>query len=289
MSSNNTSSLLPPPPPILRNEDGSGSSAEEFICPLCCEIPMDPVVTPCQHVFCRSCIHRALEIRRECPNDRQPLRRRDLRPVSGIAKRVWERIPVNCPSSDCEWTGTVGNFAAHFHRCRESGVSSETVQRYEDMLKEKDRLIDEKKGKLREQEAEIQRLSAQKEEIIARILRLGQKVGELAITTAEWQNNQDVPFKLFDATYGYNRFNVVDLAQLVCRNLDRTKKPKGVNMNRLFNCIKNCYEDLQRARPDNPKNYRQNVRMLLNVCRVSRVFTEKQQANFEQWCSNEGW
>ena len=118
------SSLLRPP--ILLTEDGP--SQDVLTCPLCCELPLDPVVTSCHHIFCRPCILQALENRGECPNDRHPLTEDDLRAIDGPLRRIWERIQVSCPSCDSSWSGTVGNYAAHAQRCGMSAVFANAEQ-----------------------------------------------------------------------------------------------------------------------------------------------------------------
>ncbi|KAG6009396.1 hypothetical protein E4U54_008571 [Claviceps lovelessii] len=42
-------------------------------CAICYEIPTDPVITNCKHVFCRACISRAIEIQHKCPLCRNKL------------------------------------------------------------------------------------------------------------------------------------------------------------------------------------------------------------------------
>lgn len=45
----------------------------EDTCSICLEVANRPVITHCMHVFCRSCIERALAVSQTCPLCRQPL------------------------------------------------------------------------------------------------------------------------------------------------------------------------------------------------------------------------
>ena len=107
-------------------------------CSLCCEMPMVPVVTPCDHIFCRPCIFRALESRHECPNDRQPLNGSQILPISGALKRIWEQVAVKCPTTECPWTGVMGSYAAHAERCcrSESPRTTQRIQDYEQQIED---------------------------------------------------------------------------------------------------------------------------------------------------------
>ncbi|KAL6807880.1 SNF2 family N-terminal domain-containing protein [Trichoderma sp. SZMC 28013] len=42
-------------------------------CAICYDVPTNPVITNCQHVFCRHCISRAIQLQHKCPMCRNPL------------------------------------------------------------------------------------------------------------------------------------------------------------------------------------------------------------------------
>lgn len=42
-------------------------------CAICYDVPTDPVITNCKHVFCRPCITKAIQIQHKCPMCRNPL------------------------------------------------------------------------------------------------------------------------------------------------------------------------------------------------------------------------
>jgi hypothetical protein len=90
-----------------------------------------------------------------------------------------------------------------------------------------------------------------------------------------------------DPDYGYFRSRVVELTQLICRNLERI--PPSIDRNRIYNCVKHCYDDMRSSWSDNPPHFYVDMRMLLNVCRASTWFSQKQIVNFNQWCAEQGW
>lgn len=114
MSASSNTREAPQPPTLLTHKDGY--MEQVMICNICQEIPLQPVTPPCDHIFCRTCIDKALCHKSECPNDRRCLTPADLQPISGILRRIWEQIGVQCPA--CEsWTGTLGTYQAHAARC----------------------------------------------------------------------------------------------------------------------------------------------------------------------------
>lgn len=40
---------------------------QDLTCPVCQGIFQDPVLLPCSHSFCRTCLHRSLEFNKRCP------------------------------------------------------------------------------------------------------------------------------------------------------------------------------------------------------------------------------
>mmetsp|Transcript_44100 Transcript_44100/g.101816 ORF Transcript_44100/g.101816 Transcript_44100/m.101816 type:complete len:1218 (+) Transcript_44100:95-3748(+) len=57
-------------------------------CPICCDTPEDPTMTPCGHIMCRECAYKALErCHGECPVCRRPgIDRRSLRVLPGASR-----------------------------------------------------------------------------------------------------------------------------------------------------------------------------------------------------------
>mmetsp|Transcript_62690 Transcript_62690/g.149555 ORF Transcript_62690/g.149555 Transcript_62690/m.149555 type:complete len:1261 (-) Transcript_62690:115-3897(-) len=57
-------------------------------CPICCDTPEDPTMTPCGHIFCRECAYKALDrCNGECPVCRKPgIERRALTVLPGATR-----------------------------------------------------------------------------------------------------------------------------------------------------------------------------------------------------------
>ena len=292
-----------PPPILLRHKDGY--MEQVMICTLCQELPLDPVVTPCNHMFCRDCIREALHHRSECPNDRQRLTAGSLKPIDGIARRVWEQIGVMCPTPSCGWTGTVGNYKNHALRCQRllqndgGSVDGMTIAEYEEKLEDLKQMHQcEIKELESSYEAEMEALhtthAREMEEALTKQLKKFEQIAQI-------YNNQRIPMMRakakakgkeealaeHDPNYEYDRTRVVELTQLICRNLE--SPPDSIDRNRIFTCVKKCSDDVKANWADNPENLKKHVRMLLNVCKASTWFTERQEAQIEQWCTERGW
>lgn len=54
---------------------------EGLLCCVCRDVLEDPLQAPCEHAFCRTCIHAWLVNHRNCPEDRLPLSVANLRPL----------------------------------------------------------------------------------------------------------------------------------------------------------------------------------------------------------------
>lgn len=106
------------PPTLLRPDD---AAVQDLTCTLCLSVPFsDPVVTPCDHVFCRPCMVSSLTQKSECPNDRKALQQTDVKDMAGLMRRVWANVAVACPHTNrCDWTGTMGDYLRHAQKdCR---------------------------------------------------------------------------------------------------------------------------------------------------------------------------
>jgi hypothetical protein len=266
---------------------------QDLVCTVCCEIPhINPLITPCHHVFCADCIRQSLlSDPPVCPNDRRPLRTRDLEPLSGLGRRMWEKIAVTCPNAnDCSWKGAMGNYLSHADRC--SSTSLGVTQRIQYLENQVNILEDEKENLLAQCEANedviealrsenqiLSRARAAATENANRLLKPAIKMAIDHTITAV------TSIVTFDQSYSYDRSRVVELTQLICKYLE--DKPGVIDSNRIYNCIKKCYDDLSRRYSDNPVHFGIDVRMLMNVCIASRWFTEKQITNFQQWQRDE--
>eukprot|EP01103_Thecamoeba_quadrilineata_P009026 TRINITY_DN18731_c0_g1_i1.p1 TRINITY_DN18731_c0_g1~~TRINITY_DN18731_c0_g1_i1.p1 ORF type:complete len:181 (+),score=16.52 TRINITY_DN18731_c0_g1_i1:55-597(+) len=57
-----------------------------FECDICFDVPSDPVVTICGHLFCWPCLFRWLEIHESCPVCKSPTNKEKVIPIYGRGK-----------------------------------------------------------------------------------------------------------------------------------------------------------------------------------------------------------
>jgi len=125
----------PLPPPVALRED---NVPDDLICSICMTVPTEPLLTPCDHLFCRTCIRQALGNQNLCPIDRQPCSPHQLRPLDGLISRVWGGIQVKCGchESGCVWTGSIADYSAHLESCSVYSNSNSALRREIARLKE---------------------------------------------------------------------------------------------------------------------------------------------------------
>jgi Zinc finger, C3HC4 type (RING finger) len=293
-----------PPPVLLRETD---SAQGMLTCTLCHELAMEePVMTPCDHVFCRSCISQALEHKRECPNDRKELYVHQLQPLPGILRRIWEQVGVKCPDPDCAWTGTVGNYANHRARCgQRSKLAVEKEREYNDRIMQLELQVAQYEDVNRELRETIHSLrkniisqsattsaddrttTIQELKETIRILRfqLGVEQGEKRQRKRVRLIPQQTTTLQFDGSYKYGRGNVCELTQLIDRYHE--DKPHEIDPNRIYGCVRKCYQAFQRGHGNN--SHTVAVQMLLRACLGCTWFTTKQRGNIKTWCTEQGW
>ena len=102
---------------------------KDLICAICLEVPSTPVVTNCNHVFCKNCIlesHERQKGTKTCPVCRcESEKVQALEIGSPLAHRIWSCIAVKCEhhSEGCCWTGSIGDYASHKKTCPHAGPS----------------------------------------------------------------------------------------------------------------------------------------------------------------------
>jgi hypothetical protein len=88
-------------------------------CCICLKLPWDPIVTPCQHMYCRHCIETSLNETATCPKDSKSLSHAqltDLKVASSLTYGIVSSMRVSCPffrSAGCDWTGEVSAADGH--------------------------------------------------------------------------------------------------------------------------------------------------------------------------------
>eukprot|EP00985_Skeletonema_marinoi_P010260 scaffold4834_cov179-Skeletonema_marinoi.AAC.5 len=130
-----TSNTAPPhaPPVALDN------IPDDFICSICLTVPAEPLITPCDHVFCKSCIHQALNDRNLCPIDRRPCTAGQLKRLEGLSLRVWSGIQVKCGGHDsgCAWRGSIADYSAHVeNNCSVGKNPNGNIQNNKELMEE---------------------------------------------------------------------------------------------------------------------------------------------------------
>jgi hypothetical protein len=85
----------------------------------------------------------------------------------------------------------------------------------------------------------------------------------------------------FDATYSYGKERIVELAQVIMRDLENC--PEDINKNKMFQCVSTINRDWEKKWADNPKHMVLDFAMLLSVCRASTWFSKKQKAQILKW------
>eukprot|EP01113_Clastostelium_recurvatum_P023511 TRINITY_DN2805_c0_g2_i1.p1 TRINITY_DN2805_c0_g2~~TRINITY_DN2805_c0_g2_i1.p1 ORF type:complete len:395 (+),score=42.41 TRINITY_DN2805_c0_g2_i1:29-1186(+) len=97
-----------------------------YVCAICTDVSHPPVLSPCVagHMFCAGCVATSPSVPRlqACPLDREPLRGRQMQPLTGGLLRVYNTFKLKC-SQGCEWTGPIDSLTSHLSQhCRLSEV-----------------------------------------------------------------------------------------------------------------------------------------------------------------------
>ena len=111
--------------------------------------------------------------------------------------------------------------------------------------------------------------------------QLATSAREEARLTAQLAAFRQKETDLFDGSYNYTRENVVQLSQFISRYLECP--PDHVDKNKIYQCVQNCYRDLETAWADNPKHYLMDMQMLLATCIASTWFTDRQRGIILKW------
>ena len=287
----------------------------DFVCSICFGIPLKPTLLPCEHIFCEQCAKKALYFSESCPNCRhgcmedEPKR---LKPGTCLY-RIWSSIVVKCPKHNqgCSWTGQVKNVESHLTQCQNNfdNVNESYVNEVERLKRKNEELQAESNNLL----AKVEDLESKNVLLDIHIVSQRQKIKELESKAQEATNQVTKKLKkeiqneitslvekkyksdcrlklpiLFQGEYRYRRENVVQLSQLISRYLEN--KPKEIDGNKIYNCVRQCYLDLERDDSDNPLHYNDDMRMLLSTCYATAGwFSDKQRNNIDEWMCQRCW
>ena len=93
--------------------------AEHFECTICYELVVVPMQCKEGHLFCRACIERALQTKKNCPTCRRPLRNGDLC-RNLVLEKIMDKMTARCvhaaqhtEGEDCGWVGKVSEWQSH--------------------------------------------------------------------------------------------------------------------------------------------------------------------------------
>jgi len=267
--------------------------SEHWTCSICLNIPLHPKLLPCEHLFCAECLDQ-LSSRlglqagsKLCPNCRSPFYATDavdsaiaIHPGSFLF-RLWGSIRVHCAEQACQWTGPVSTFQAHLDACHHGMEGRHRNAEMVKKLKEENTAL---KKKIRSLRQSMENLKAEHQQ--QRITMQHEMNEQIDSYKTELQHLRANTIVL-DESYQYNRYNVVRLSQLIAQHLEN--KPDHINANRIYNCVKACYDCFSRGYSDNPQNYYVDIRMLLTTCSASAWFSPNQNNNIDSWLSEHGW
>ncbi|KAK1733175.1 hypothetical protein QTG54_016152 [Skeletonema marinoi] len=301
-------------PPVTLNQE---NIPDDFICSICLTVPVDPLITPCDHMFCKPCIRQALTHNNLCPIDRRACTVGQLKRLEGLSFRVWSGIQVKCggQESGCAWRGSIADYAVHTQNCIMSraptgnNVNALTEQlessndligllKHELQMKQRAHdkctacayinTIESEKSVLRDElesaERLIESLKEDKKNLKKDLRYAEEKIDDLK------EDKKDLKQSLRDrpdlpgikiGNYDFRRENVVELSQLISRYLE--DKPCKIDSNKIYNCVRACFTDLEKGYGDNPAHYYMDMRMLLATCLACNWFTDNQLRSIKQW------
>eukprot|EP00985_Skeletonema_marinoi_P015709 scaffold8184_cov164-Skeletonema_marinoi.AAC.2 len=303
-------------PPVTLNQE---NIPDDLICSICMTVPVEPLVTPCDHMFCEPCIRQALNDRNICPIDRRPCTVGQLKRLEGLSFRVWSGIQVKCggQESGCAWRGSIADYAVHTQNCIMSraptgnNVSALTEQlesandligllrdqlrqakneatRTRQMHRLRINTIESEKSVLRDElesaERLIESLKEDKKNLKKDLRYAEDKIDDLKEDKKDLKQSlrdrPDLP-QIKIGNYDFRRENVVELSQLISRYL--ADKPCMIDSNKIYNCVRACFTDLEKGYGDNPAHYYMDMRMLLATCLACNWFTDNQLRSIKQW------
>ena len=246
-------------PIVLRPEE----VPEDLICSICLTLPVEPILTPCEHIFCKDCIHQALHRRCQCPVDRIPCHQTQIVPLRGMLYRIWSGVVVKCGNhaEGCAWTGSIGDYPKHAKCCRgHCRVNVPTTAIIEQWI--------EQAVAYRLQHARIENMQLRRQlDIQTQCVQQYQ---------AQFAATMNAPHLCYD----YSRGSAVQMSQLISRFLEN--KPPTIDAARVFDRVRFCYSDA-RWKSANPVIYKLDVGMLLATCAASTWFTDSQSKDIEKW------
>ena len=96
-----------------------GEVDSELICCICKGILEDPVESLCRHVFCSICVKLWLNQNGTCPQCRNQIYERDLKPVLPILRNIISKKKIYCEHKEngCEEIVSIETLKSHLENC----------------------------------------------------------------------------------------------------------------------------------------------------------------------------
>ncbi|XP_019643484.1 PREDICTED: E3 ubiquitin-protein ligase LNX-like [Branchiostoma belcheri] len=94
------------------------SVSEHLYCSICQDVFKEPQRAPCGHSYCKQCIMAWLRTSKTCPEDRRPVREKDLHYDFILANIIGDHM-VACPfrKLGCEFVGKLELLTSHRKSC----------------------------------------------------------------------------------------------------------------------------------------------------------------------------
>ena len=105
----------------------------DLLCPICSDVLHNPVVTPCQHLFCendllqwfvRAPVNQGERPSQRCPQCNTVCAPDSIRPAGRIITNILGDLERRCEHSQCTWTGRCEEYARHLKGHDEDHVES---------------------------------------------------------------------------------------------------------------------------------------------------------------------
>ncbi|XP_077868186.1 uncharacterized protein LOC100375683 [Saccoglossus kowalevskii] len=288
---------------------------QNLLCGICSCVVEDAVLTRCGHTFCELCLDTWLTRPNTdtCPCCRGRISKYQVSPVWSL-RAIVNSLDIECDHKErgCKMVVRMESLSAHLESCgyapvecigcgmglnryqlaahqiqcpeitaaaavhTASAMSSDGVASFRSIdyqelfckiaslelqLKRMKRDLEATETKNRKLERELSKVKAD----------LDEKRDECEVLSSQMHD--------FDPeyTYGYAPESIAQLSFLIARNL--LDKPEVVDRNRIFNCIKRCYENYARCGDD----YEHDVHMLIATAYASDWFAENHRINFHCW------
>lgn len=108
------------------------SLAESFKCGVCLGVPLKPIATNCDHIYCEICLISWLDNCSSCPFCRALVENTDYAPLKGFREEVFETLRLTCVNREngCQELPLMKNIGEHEEHCQLSdlGIARTTAK-----------------------------------------------------------------------------------------------------------------------------------------------------------------